>query len=76
MTPGHFRLPCSAPPRPCRALPHWFFVSGKCGPKQRGDPSVQTKQWPSGTAADWSLFAWRFKPRQGEFYTAAAAAKN
>ena len=44
MTPGHFRLPCSAPPRPYRALPHWFLVSGRCGPKQWGDPSAQTKQ--------------------------------
>ena len=41
MTPGHFRLPCSAPPRPNRALPHWFFVSGRYGPKHWGDPSLR-----------------------------------
>ena len=29
-----------------------FFVSGRCGPKQQGDPSPQSKYWPSGKAAD------------------------
>ena len=55
---------------------HWFFVTGRCGPKQWGDPSAQIKQWPNGSAAARSLFGRRFEPRQGEFYAAAAATKS
>ena len=35
----------------------------------------QSKQWPSGNAADWRSFGRRFEPRSGEF-SAAAGAKS
>ena len=39
-----------------------FFVSGSCGPKQRGGPSRQSKQWPSGNAAHRHPCGRRFEP--------------
>ena len=39
-----------------------FFVSGRCGPKQQGGRSQQSKQWPSGNAADRHPCGRRFEP--------------
>ena len=48
-----------------------FFVSGRCGPKQQGGPLPQSKQWPSGNAADWHSFGRRFQPQSAHFGAAA-----
>ena len=53
-----------------------FLVSGRRGPKQWGDLSPQTMQWPNGNAADRSLFGRRFEPRSAEYGAAAAAANS
>ena len=44
-----------------------FFVSGRCGPKQQGGPSLQSRQWPSGNAADLNPCGRRFEPQSGHF---------
>ena len=48
-----------------------FFVSGRCGPKQQGGPLPQSKQWPSGNAADRHPCGRRFEPQSGHFGAAA-----
>ena len=48
-----------------------FFVSGRCGPKQQGSPSPESKQWPSSNAAGRHPCGRQFEPQSGHFSAAA-----
>ena len=48
-----------------------FFVSSRYGPKQQGDPSLESREWPSGNAAARRSCGRRFKPHSAHFGAAA-----